>query len=71
MKGPAKEGSDSSETDQSNSSNTEDGSDNNRNQPFETYQEGTADNDGATSGTNADGDVAGYGELPEQQKVGE
>lgn len=49
----------------------EDSSEENKDEQNETYQEGTADNDGATSGTNADGDVAGYGELPEQQKVGE
>ncbi|MES2265914.1 MAG: hypothetical protein V4520_04080 [Bacteroidota bacterium] len=43
----------------------------NRNESQQSYQEGTADNDGSTTGTNTEGDVAGYGELPEQQKVGE
>jgi hypothetical protein len=42
----------------------------NRNEPQQSFQEGTADNDGATTGTNSDGDVAGYNELPDQQKVG-
>lgn len=46
-------------------------SDDNKNEQNLAYQEGTADNDGAETGTNSDGDVAGYGELPEQQKVGE
>ncbi|MBB5394497.1 hypothetical protein [Mucilaginibacter sp. AK015] len=58
--GPAKDG-------EENDSDTAD----NRNQSQQSYQEGTADNDGDTSGTNADGDVAGYDELPDQQKVGE
>ena len=40
----------------------------NRNESNQTYQEGTADNDGATQ--DDDNNVAGYGELPEQQKVG-
>jgi hypothetical protein len=59
------------QSDEENEGPEKEDSEDNKHEQNTTYQEGTADNDGNTTGTNADGDVAGYGELPEQQKVGE
>ncbi|GGH04427.1 hypothetical protein [Mucilaginibacter phyllosphaerae] len=59
------------QSDEENEGPKQEEADENKHQQSETYQEGTADNDGATTGTNSEGDVAGYGELPDQQKVGE
>jgi hypothetical protein len=59
------------QSDEENAGPEKESAEENRHEQNETYQEGTADNDGATTGTNSEGDVAGYGELPDQQKVGE
>jgi hypothetical protein len=59
------------QSDEENEGPAKESSEENKQEQNTEYQEGTADNDGATTGTNADGDVAGYGELPDQQKVGE
>jgi hypothetical protein len=59
------------QSDEENEGPEKEDSEDNKHEQNTSYQEGTADNDGNTTGTNADGDVAGYGELPEQQKVGE
>ncbi|MFD0793881.1 hypothetical protein ACFQZX_09640 [Mucilaginibacter litoreus] len=59
------------QSDEENAAPAKEGSDENKNDQNENFQEGTADNDGHNTGINSDGDVAGYNELPDQQKVGE
>jgi hypothetical protein len=58
------------QSDEENTGPEKESAEENRHEQNETFQQGTADNDGATTGTNSEGDVAGYGELPDQQKVG-
>jgi hypothetical protein len=56
------------QSDEENSGPEKDSSEGNKHEQNENYLEGTVDNDGATDAD--DNNVAGYGELPEQQKVG-